>query len=205
MYGIDYLEQNAYYEANTNSINILLGIIYSYKTTFNIDVNNLDTSYYKLLGTIGFTIGHELSHALDSNGSKYDGNGNYINWWTEEDLNNFNKLNIAVVKYYNNYNQFGTATLGENIADLGGMAIVMDIAKSRGATENDYKTYILSNYKNRIHDIFVCNNTTYITLFYNWLYRYGKLNMDIRKQNYRFTDTCDFNNVYLWMKPLYNR
>jgi len=140
MYGIDYLEQNAYYEANTNSINILLGIIYSYKTTFNIDVNNLDASYYKLLGTIGFTIGHELSHALDSNGSKYDGNGNYINWWTEEDLNNFNKLNIAVVKYYNKYNQFGTATLGENIADLGGMAIVMDIAKSRGATENDYKT-----------------------------------------------------------------
>jgi hypothetical protein len=75
----------------------------------------------------------------------------------------------------------------------------------RLVTENDYKTYILSNYKNRIHDIFVCNNTTYITLFYNWLYRYGKLNMDIRKQNYRFTDTCDFNNVYLWMKPLYNR
>ena len=136
----DYLDINAYYSPNTNSICILLGIIYSYKTTLNIDVNDLDTSYYKLLATIGATIGHELSHALDSNGSKYDSDGNHVNWWTEEDLNNFNKLNIAVVKYYDNYNQFGTATLGENIADLGGMAIIMDIAKNKNATENDYKT-----------------------------------------------------------------
>ena len=140
VYGIlDPLEQNAYYEANTNSINVLLGIIYSYKKSLNIDENNLEEHYYEILGTAGATIGHELSHALDSYGSKYDGDGNYTNWWTKEDAENFNKLNIEVVKYYNNYEQFGSTTLGENIADLGGMALIMDIAKKNNATESDYK------------------------------------------------------------------
>ena len=96
-------------------------MIYSYKKTMNLDSKNLDKYYYEILGTAGVTIGHELTHALDSQGSKYDGDGNYINWWTEEDLENFNKLNIEVVKYYNTYEQFGTSTLAENIADLGGM------------------------------------------------------------------------------------
>ena len=136
---IDPLEQNAYYEANTNSINILLGMIYSYKKTLNLDVKNLDKHYYELLGTCGATIGHELTHALDSNGSKYDAYGNYINWWTDKDKENFNRLNIDVVKYFNKYNQFGSTTLGENIADLGGMAIIMDIAKKKNATNADYK------------------------------------------------------------------
>ena len=140
VYGVlDPLEQNAYYEANTNSINVLLGIIYSYKNSLNIDENNLEEHYYEILGTAGATIGHELSHALDSYGSKYDGDGNYTNWWTKEDAENFNKLNIKVVKYYNKYEQFGSTTLGENIADLGGMALIMDIAKKNNATESDYK------------------------------------------------------------------
>ena len=140
VYGMmDPLVQNAYYEPNTNSINLLLGMIYSYKKTLDLDEKNLEKSYYEILGTTGATIGHELSHALDSYGSKYDGDGNYINWWTEEDLENFNKLNIEVVKYYNNYEQFGSTTLGENIADLGGMALIMDIAKNKKATNDDYK------------------------------------------------------------------
>ncbi len=193
MYGhIDYLEQNAFYQPNTNSITLLLGIIYSYKTMLNIDVNNLDTSYYKLLGTIGLTVGHELSHALDSSGSMYDGDGNYINWWTEEDLNNFNKLNIAVVKYYNNYNQFGTATLGENIADLGGMAIVMEIAKSRGATENDYKT-IFEHYA-----LDFCSQSTPY-------YRANQLRYDVHSPNKNrvnavLSSTEEFYSVYSIMK-----
>lgn len=140
IYGLmDPLMQNAYYEANTNSINLLLGMIYSYKKTMNLDSKNLDKYYYEILGTAGATIGHELTHALDSEGSKYDGDGNYINWWTEEDLENFNKLNIEVVKYYNTYEQFGTSTLAENIADLGGMELIMDIAKNKKATNADYK------------------------------------------------------------------
>lgn len=136
---IDPLVQNAYYEANTNSINILLGMIYSYKVTLNLDVSNLDNHFYELLGTAGVTIGHELTHALDSNGSKYDSNGNYVNWWSDKDKENFDKLNIDVVKYFNNYNQFGSQTLGENIADLGGMALVMDVAKKRNTSSSNYK------------------------------------------------------------------
>lgn len=67
-------------------------------------------------------------------------------------------------------------------------------------TENDYKTYIKQNYSDRVHDIWVCNNSTYCTLFYQWLKQYDKLNIDIRKYYYRYADACDFNNIYLWMK-----
>jgi len=140
MYGTDYLVQNAYYMPLDNSINILLGIIYSYKTTLNLDPNNLDQNYYELLGTIGATIGHELTHSLDSTGSKYDENGNYINWWTNEDKENFDKLNLKVIKYYDKYDEFGDKTLGENIADLGGLKLVLQIASKKGATNEDYKT-----------------------------------------------------------------
>ena len=146
LYGqVDYLDQNAYYEANTNSINLLLGMIYSYKYTLKLDTDNLNKNYYEILGTVGFTIGHELTHALDSNGCKYDAYGNYINWWTKEDLEAFNKLNISVVKYYNNFEQFGSSTLGENIADLGAMRLIMDIAKLKKANDSDYKK-IFENY-----------------------------------------------------------
>ena len=74
---------------------------------------------------------------------------------------------------------------------------------NRLITENDYKTYILTNYKDRVHDIYVCNNTTYTTNFFQWLNKYNKLNIDIRKYYYRFADACDFNNIYLWIKPTY--
>ena len=74
---------------------------------------------------------------------------------------------------------------------------------NRLITENDYKSYILTNYKDRVHDVYVCNNTTYTTLFFQWLAKYNKLNIDIRKYYYRFADACDFNNIYLWIKPTY--
>lgn len=145
MYDVDYLEQNAYYMPLDNSINILLGIIYSYKITLNLNPNNLNENYYELLGTIGATIGHELTHSLDSTGSKYDEHGNYIDWWTEEDKSNFEKLTLKVIKYYNKYNEFGNNTLGENIADLGGMKLILQIAEENGATNEDYKK-IFSSY-----------------------------------------------------------
>ena len=142
---IDYLEQNAYYTPLTNSINILSGWAYSSKVALNLNSTNLEDNYYNILGSLGFVIGHELSHALDSTGSKYDEDGNRVNWWTEEDAKNFNKLNINVVKYYNKYNQFGSTTLGENIADLGAMSIVLQIAENKNATKEDYKK-IFENY-----------------------------------------------------------
>lgn len=75
---------------------------------------------------------------------------------------------------------------------------------NRLVTENDFRVYILNTYKDRVHDIYVCNNTEYTTSFYKWLDKYGKLNIDIRKYYYRFADACDFNNIYLWIKPTYD-
>ena len=135
----DQLTVNAFYLPNNNSINILLGEIYSVSESFNLGQENLNQNYYKILGSIGTVIGHELSHSLDTTGSKYDAYGNYINWWNEKDESEFNLLASKVVKYYEEYEQFGDSTIGENIADLGGMSIVLQIAENKNATEEDYK------------------------------------------------------------------
>ena len=135
----DQLTVNAFYLSNNNSINLLLGYIYSLTDALNLGQIDLEDNYYKILGSVGATIGHELSHALDTNGCKYDEYGNYINWWTKEDEYNFNKLTSKVVKYYDKYEQSGEVTLAENLADLGGMSIVLQIAKNKNATEEDYK------------------------------------------------------------------
>ncbi len=80
-------------------------------------------------GGIGAVIGHEISHAFDDQGSRYDGDGNLKNWWTEDDRKAFMGLASRLVKQYDGYEplpgQFvkGQFTLGENIADLSGLEI----------------------------------------------------------------------------------
>ncbi len=80
-------------------------------------------------GGIGAVIGHEISHAFDDQGSQYDGDGNLNNWWTEEDETTFNDLTKRLVDQYDGYQPLpgksvnGRFTLGENIADLSGLAI----------------------------------------------------------------------------------
>lgn len=135
----DQLTFNAFYLPNNNSINLLLGYIYSLTEALDLGTTNLEDNYYKILGSIGTTVGHELSHALNTIGCKYDEYGNYINWWTKEDEYNFNKLTSKVVKYYDKYEQFGDITLSENIADLGGVSIALQIAENKKATNENYK------------------------------------------------------------------
>ena len=85
------------------------------------------------LGAIGTIIGHEITHAFDTNGAGYDENGNYRNWWTEEDLAQFMARAQKVKDYYNGIEienglfQNGDQTVTENIADMGGMACVLEI------------------------------------------------------------------------------
>ena len=80
-------------------------------------------------GGIGAVIGHEISHGFDDQGSKYDGDGNLKNWWTDEDRKAFETLTGQLVAQYEGYEALpgkklnGRLTLGENIADLSGMAI----------------------------------------------------------------------------------
>src|SRR6202012_3765265 len=78
---------------------------------------------------IGATIGHEISHGFDDQGSKYDASGALANWWTPEDRKNFDARTEALAKQYDQYEPLagmhinGKLTLGENIADLAGLVI----------------------------------------------------------------------------------
>ena len=84
------------------------------------------------LGGIGAVIGHEISHAFDSNGAKCDELGNLNNWWTKADERKFNKKVNAMVKQFDGIELpwgvcNGKFTVSENIADNGGMAVTLDI------------------------------------------------------------------------------
>lgn len=78
-------------------------------------------------GGIGSVIGHEISHAFDDSGSRFDADGNLKNWWTDEDLENFTERGKALADLYSSIEVLdgvfinGEFTLGENIGDLGGV------------------------------------------------------------------------------------
>ncbi|TYP72198.1 M13 family metallopeptidase [Aquimarina intermedia] len=78
-------------------------------------------------GGIGAVIGHEISHAFDDSGARFDANGNLVNWWTEQDLKNFTERGDALAEQYSAIEVMdsvyinGKFTLGENIGDLGGV------------------------------------------------------------------------------------
>jgi putative endopeptidase len=78
-------------------------------------------------GGIGAVIGHEISHAFDDSGSRFDANGNLVNWWSEADLESFTTRGNALAAQYDNVEVLdsvfinGKFTLGENIGDLGGL------------------------------------------------------------------------------------
>ena len=96
------------------------------------------------LGGIGAVIGHEISHAFDSNGAKCDELGNLNNWWTKADERKFNKKVNAMIKQFDGIELpwgvcNGKFTVSENIADNGGMAVTLDImAHSENASFEEY-------------------------------------------------------------------
>ena len=128
---------NAYYDVTSNSINILTG-----STKVIKDINNK----YENLGSIGFIIAHEISHAFDNNGSKFDENGFLSNWYTTSSQEKYQKIQNKVIDYYNNYeiihnvSNNGTRTIGENIADLGAMECITNILIKNNANKKDYQT-----------------------------------------------------------------
>ncbi|WP_223032165.1 M13 family metallopeptidase [Hanstruepera marina] len=83
-------------------------------------------------GGIGAVIGHEISHSFDDSGARYDKDGNLNNWWTDEDLEQFEALGAALADQYSaievlpDVNINGKFTLGENIGDLGGVLAAYD-------------------------------------------------------------------------------
>ncbi|MFC4723021.1 M13 family metallopeptidase [Geojedonia litorea] len=97
-------------------------------------------------GGIGAVIGHEISHAFDDSGARFDGDGNLKNWWTEKDLEEFTKRGDALAEQYSAIEVLdsvyinGKFTLGENIGDLGGLLGAYDglqlFFKKNGRPEN---------------------------------------------------------------------
>lgn len=132
---------NAFYSPNSNTIMILPGIAQS-------PVYSIDNSKEENLGGIGTIIAHEITHAFDSNGSKFDEFGNIgQSWWTAEDMAEYKKLQQKTIDYYNGYqinNQYvnGTLTLSENIADLGAVSCITEYAKNYNYNlQNLYTAY----------------------------------------------------------------
>ena len=131
------LAVNAYYSPMDNSINFLAGFKGMYEN---------ETDYYKKLAYFGTVIAHEISHAFDNNGSKYDENGKFNDWWTAEDRANYENLKKKIEDYYSKYEVQGFKvnghkTVGENIADLAGVKSIITIMEKKGATKEDFKKF----------------------------------------------------------------
>ena len=99
------------------------------------------------LGGIGAVIGHEISHAFDSNGAKLDENGNINNWWTKQDFKNFDKKVKAMIAQFEGIElPFGKVNskliVSENIADNGGVAVTLHIMKKM--KDANYEEYFIN-------------------------------------------------------------
>ena len=123
---------NAYYNPTMNEVVFPAGIL-----QFPFFDNGADDAVN--YGGIGAVIGHEISHGFDDQGAKFDKDGNLKNWWTEADIKKFEGKTNMVVEQFNNYKVLdtlsvnGKLTLGENIADLGGLAVAYDAFKTYSA------------------------------------------------------------------------
>ena len=134
---INQFNVNAYYNPIDNSINFPSAFRELYR-----DINNK----YEVYGYVGMVIAHEISHAFDSNGSKFDYNGNLKKWWSEDDQKDFDELKQKIIKYYSQYEIMGLKvdgekTLGENIADLAAVKTIVSIMEEENATKEDYKAF----------------------------------------------------------------
>ena len=128
---------NACYDPMVNDITfpaaILQAPFYSFKQTRSEN-----------LGGIGAVIGHEISHAFDSNGAKCDENGNINNWWTDEDFKRFDEKVEKMVEQFDGIELpwgkvNGRFIVSENMADNGGMAVTIDImGRTAGASFEEY-------------------------------------------------------------------
>ncbi len=130
---------NAYYSPQKNEIVFPAGILRA--PFFDADAD--DALNY---GGIAAVIGHEISHGFDDQGRQFDGDGNLNDWWTKSDADEFKKRTDRIVDQYNNFvvldtlHVNGRLTLGENIADLGGLSIAYEAFKN--TTEGKENTVI---------------------------------------------------------------
>jgi putative endopeptidase len=127
---------NAYYNPTTNEICFPAGILQPPFFFMNAD----DAINY---GAIGVVIGHEMTHGFDDQGRKYDKDGNLKDWWTPSDAQSFDKRSKVMVDFFSNIvvadsvHANGEFTLGENIADHGGLQVAYNaFSKTEEMKEN---------------------------------------------------------------------
>ena len=129
---------NAYYSPQKNEIVFPAGILRFPFFDFEAD----DAINY---GGIGAVIGHEMTHGFDDQGRQFDADGNLQDWWTGTDAEIFKKRADEVVQQYNGYiildslHVNGKLTLGENLADLGGLSIAYEAFKNTKQGQNGEK------------------------------------------------------------------
>ncbi len=136
LWTFDTLDANAAYHSGRNAIYIYLGIL---EAPFYED----GMSDEQLMGSIGVVIGHEISHAFDPSGAKYDKDGNLSNWWTEEDSAAFQERAARLIAYYDNItvwegqNAIGSNVQTEAVADMAGMKVMLSIAREKESFDYD--------------------------------------------------------------------
>jgi putative endopeptidase len=124
-WGITPQTVNAFFHPTQNTITFPAGILQPPFFDPKVD----DALNY---GAIGAAIGHEITHGYDDQGSKFDSNGNLKNWWIDEDRKRFEEKTKVIEEQFNQYKVLdsvqvnGKLTLGENIADLGGLSVTYD-------------------------------------------------------------------------------
>ena len=119
---------NAYYEPTLNEICLPAGIL---QPPFYDAKADAASNY----GSLASTIGHEILHGFDDQGSQYDADGNLKNWWTEADRKAYDAMTATVVRQYDAFEPLpglkirGKQTLGENLADIGGLKVSFEAWK----------------------------------------------------------------------------
>lgn len=127
-WGLDPATVTAYYNPSVNKIVFPAGILQYPYFDFTAD----DAIIY---GGIGMVIGHEMTHAFDDQGARFDKDGNVRNWWTPQDFERFRAKTAQLAALYSSFTVLdtvhvkGALTLGENTADNGGVAIAYDAFK----------------------------------------------------------------------------
>lgn len=138
LWDMDILETNAYYNPQDNSINIIRGILGG---AFYRE----DMTTEELYAGIGSVIGHEISHAFDTNGAQFDVSGSLKNWWTEEDYAAFTARAQKLIDYYNAMTAFGGYQVQGNniqteaIADMTGVKCMLGLLEQKG--DVDYSAF----------------------------------------------------------------
>jgi putative endopeptidase len=102
-----------------------------------------------MMGSIGAIIGHEITHAFDASGAKFDLNGNAADWWTKEDYEAFSDRCAGMKDMFDRFEDApgiptsGEQTMSENIADLGGLSAGLQVLESKKA-QPDYDLFFTS-------------------------------------------------------------